>query len=377
MGAMDELINAPLVAELRSIFAASGALLPTRRSRRWAALAGSGRTLQDNPLRSRVDVVRDAVIADTEGDFDVLANIVTNSLRQERFRGWMIWPVSEAVARLAVDASGRESERVQPGPFEAGLELMRQMTHRLSAEFALRIFLDADAPRAVAAVTRWCADPNDHVRRLASEGTRSYLPWGKQVPALHLSPSLTVPIVDALYRDDSAYVRRSVANHVNDLSRRHPRLAVEIGKRWLADPDHNTHQLVKRSFRTLVKRGDQEALAALGFAGDPQVVGPLLDRSSVRVGGAIEVRAILTNTDLAAIRMSVDFVVNYRKARGRTAAKVFKMATVNLGPGETVEIARRRPFELTSTRVLYPGAHSVELQINGRRYGRAEFELTL
>lgn len=367
MGAMDELINPDLVAELRGVFRAARPPSTGRRPE-WPALEGAGAALHGRPLRARVDAVRDAIVDDVGRDVDFLSDVVTRSLHQDRFRGWMIWPVTEAVARLAVDAPA-------PGAFEAGLELMRRLTNRLSAEFALRIFLAADAARTVDVVTTWCSDPDEHVRRLASEGTRSYLPWARQVAELHLRPTLTVPIIDALYRDDSSYVRRSVGNHLNDLSRRHPELAVEIGRRWLAAPDRNTMALVGRAFRTLVKVGDAGALAAMGFAGDAEVTGPLLDRRSLRVGEDIEVRAILTNTGSAPTRLAVDFVVHYRKARGRTAPKVFKMATVDLGPGETAEVAKRRSFAPVTTRVLHPGAHSVELQVNGRRHGTAEFEL--
>ncbi|GAA0951482.1 hypothetical protein GCM10009554_53020 [Kribbella koreensis] len=374
MGAMDEMINPNLVAKLHGIFDASH-LPSTRRHPEWPALKKSGRALQNRPLRARVDTVRDAIIEDVEHDFDLLTDVVDRSLQQDRFKGWMIWPVTEAVAQLAVDAAAAGTDQAAPGAFEAGLELMRRLTSRLSAEFALRIFLNADAARTIDVVTSWCSDPDEHVRRLTSEGTRSYLPWARQVTELHLHPTLTVPIIDALYRDDSTYVRRSVANHLNDLSRGHPELAVEIGKRWLAAPDPNTEALVKKAFRTLIKAGDPGALTAMGFDGDAEVTGPLLDRRSLRVGEDLEVRAILTNTGSARTRLAVDFVVNYRKARGQTAPKVFKMATVNLDPGETTELAKRRSFALTTTRALYPGAHSIELQVNGRRHGAAEFEL--
>jgi 3-methyladenine DNA glycosylase AlkC len=374
MGAMDELVNPDVVTELRGIFNAS-CPPSTRHPPKWLALKNSGAALQDGALRARADTVRDAIIEDIGQDFDLLTDVVNRSLQQDRFKGWMIWPVTEALAQLAVDASALEADRQAPGAFDAGLELMRQLTSRLSAEFALRIFLNADAARTIDVATTWCSDPDEHVRRLASEGTRSYLPWAKQVTELHLRPTLTVPIIDALYRDDSTYVRRSVGNHMNDLSRRHPELVVEIGKRWLAAPDRNTQALVKRAFRTLIKVGDAGALAAMGFGGDAEVTGPLLDRRSVRVGEDIEVRAILTNTGSAPTRLAVDYVVNYRKARGQAAPKVFKMATVNLNPGETTELTKRRSFALTNTRVLYPGAHSVELQVNGRRHGAAEFEL--
>ena len=376
MGAMDELINPIVVMRLSNIFGGSGAGSPGRRVQ-WLRLQDAATVLEGRPLRARVDAVRDAIIGDVDEDFGLLADVVDESLTATEFQGWMVWPISEAVAQLAVTGSrpSGEGRRDDEGAFERGLELMRQLTSRLSAEFALRIFLNADLDRTMSVVRGWCFDPDEHVRRLASEGTRSFLPWAKQVPELHARPDLAVPIVDALYRDESTYVRRSVGNHVNDLSRRHPQLAVEIGRRWLALPDENTAALVRRAFRTLIKVGDAGALAAMGFGGDAEVRGPFLDRRSVRVGEDIEVRAIVTNSGSAATRLAVDYVVNYRKARGQTAPKVFKMATVNLNPGETTELTKRRSFAPTNTRVLYPGAHSIELQVNGRRHGAAEFEL--
>jgi 3-methyladenine DNA glycosylase AlkC len=375
MGTMDELIDPGAVTDLARTFHTASRSSTARRLD-WSALGNAATAVGARPLRARVDIVRDAIIRDVEEDFSRLADVVDACLRSGRFRGWMIWPVSEAVARLAVRPSALEGQDDTPDDaFEIGLEQMRQLTSRLSAEFALRIFLNADADRTIAVVRTWCSDPDEHVRRLASEGTRSYLPWAKQVPELHIRPTLTVPIVDALYRDDSAYVRRSVGNHVNDLSRRHPGLVVDIGKRWLAAPDDNTLALVKRAFRTLIKAGDEEALAVLGFGGDVEVTGPIIWPRSVQLGGDLEVRAVVRNRGTAPTNVAVDYVVNYRKARGQTAPKVFKMGALRLEPGQSSALTKRRSFAITTTRVLHLGAHSVELQVNGRRYGKAGFDL--
>lgn len=362
MGTMDELVDGDVVEQLRRTFRAhAGSTRPD-----WPALAAAASAVAGQPLRRRVDLVRDAVVSDVGSGFDLLAGVVDASLAEPGFRGWAIWPVTEAVAELAV--GGEQT-------FERGLELLRRLTSRLSAEFALRIFLLADADRTLRVVQHWCDDDDEHVRRLASEGTRSYLPWARQVPALHARPALTQPILDALYRDESEYVRRSVGNHVNDLSRRHPDVAVEVGSRWLTAPDGNTPAQVRRAFRTLVKAGDQRALAALGFGGTAAVTGPLLDRSTVRVGEDLEVRATVRNAGATRARFAVDYVVHYRKARGPDTPKVFKMATVTLDPGESRELVKRRSFAPTSTRVLHPGPHRVELQVNGRRHGEARLEL--
>lgn len=377
MGAVDELLDAGVVDRLRVILAAR-ARTPVRSG--WQALGAAADAVADRPLRARVDLVRDAIVVDVQEDAALLEHVVRESLAEEGFAGWMIWPVTEAVAHLAVRVSSRDGSSdvaggADPQTFEEGLELLRLLTGRLSAEFALRVFLAADVHRTLEVVRGWCLDEDEHVRRLASEGTRSFLPWGRQVPALHEQPGLTRSIVDALYRDESEYVRRSVGNHVNDLARRHPQLAVRIGAGWLASPDDHTPAVVRRAFRTLVKQGDEQALALLGFGGTATVTGPVLDRSAVRVGEDLQVRAVVTNTDRTRSRFAVDYVVHYRKSRGALAPKVFKMAVVTLDPGERVELVRRRSFATTSTRTLHPGEHRVELQVNGRRHGEARFEL--
>ncbi|WP_160006164.1 DNA alkylation repair protein [Nocardioides sp. AX2bis] len=367
---MDELVDGDVVEQLRRTFRAHAS--STRSD--WSGLAAAASAVAGRPLRRRVDLVRDAIVSDVGSGFDLLNGVVDASLAEPGFRGWAIWPVTEAVAELAVggaQGSGRGGEQT----FEQGLELMRRLTSRLSAEFALRTFLLADPDRTVRVVQHWCDDDDEHVRRLASEGTRSYLPWARQVPALHARPDLTLPIVDGLYRDESEYVRRSVGNHVNDLSRRHPDVAVQVGSRWLTSPDGNTPALVRRAFRTLVKAGDERALAALGFGGTAAVTGPLLDRTTVQVGEDLEIRATVRNAGATRAQFAVDYVVHYRKARGPNAPKVFKIATLTLDPGESRELVKRRSFAPTSTRVLHPGPHTVELQVNGRRHGEARVEL--
>ena len=372
MGAMDELVDAAVVERLRRIVAERGG--PVGPASGWPALAAASGAVVGRRLRERVDLVRDALVSDVGSDVDVLHDVVDASLEEDAFRGWFIWPVTEAVAELAV-AAPRDAGAAGPPAFERGLELLRRLTGRLSAEFALRIFLLADVDRTLRVVQGWCADEDEHVRRLASEGTRSHLPWARQMPELHARPGLTVPVLDALYTDESEYVRRSVGNHLNDLSRRHPDLAVEVGSRWLAAPDGTTAALVRRGFRTLVKAGDERALAALGFRGRAAVSGPVLDRTAVRVGEDLEVRGVVRNAGTVRACFAVDYVVTYRKARGLTAPKVFKLATVVLDPGESVEVVKRRSFAPRTTRALYPGEHAVALQVNGQRYGDARFAL--
>ncbi len=318
-------------------------------------------------------LVRDALLADLPAGYGPADELFRAALAREDFTGWMTWPVTEAVAVRATSASSSGG-----GDFERGLELLALLTPRLTAEFALRTFLAADLERTLDTVSTWTKHPDEHVRRLASEGTRPRLPWAKQVREILAHPEVTREILHALRHDESPYVRRSVANHLNDVSRANPALAVDIATTWLADPAETTPQLVRHALRTLIKAGDPAALALLGYAPPAALTvdGPLLSVDGVTVGESLEFTFDARNEGPDEVRLAIDYVVHHLKANGTLAPKVFKLTTRTLAPGESVSLAKRHSFKPISTRRYYAGEHALELQINGRPFGRATFTLT-
>jgi 3-methyladenine DNA glycosylase AlkC len=364
MPTADELLGAGVVGRLVAQLATADG------RRRWTAVTASTAEFEGQGLGERVQAVKAGLLADLPPSYRATEKIVGKSLRHPDFSGWMIWPVSEALAERAVDSE-------DAGDFEAGLALLAALTGRLTGEFALRRFLATDLDRSLRTVLTWTTHPDDHVRRLASEGTRPRLPWAKRVPALTARPAATLPILEALHRDGSEYVRRSVANHLNDISRLDPTLAVATATAWLDDGDPQTARLVKRALRTLVKGADPDALALFGFAPPRQISvdGIDLDPSTVAVGGALGFTATIANDGPDPVELMVDYVVHHRKANGELSPKVFKLTTRRLEPGGRLAISRRHSFKPISTRRYHPGPHGIELQVNGARFGRAEFEL--
>ncbi|SFN88822.1 3-methyladenine DNA glycosylase AlkC [Geodermatophilus obscurus] len=321
-------------------------------------------------LRARADLLRDALLADVPGDHRALADVVRAAREADpAFGGWLIWPVTSAVASRAVQRGTEDA-------FVDAMALLAELTGRLTAEFAVRTLLRHDLDLALESVQKWTDSPDDHVRRLASEGTRPYLPWATRVPALFDRTGVTVPILDALYRDKSEYVRRSVGNHLNDLSRDEPDLVVDTARRWLNTPAPTTPALVRRGLRTLVKRGHPEALGLLGFAAaSVDVDGPHVLDDLVPWGGSVRFRAVLRNVGATSARLAIDYVVHHRKADGRSSEKTFKLAIRTLAAGEELEIDRAHSFRQITTRRYYPGAHAIALQVNGILAGPAPFEL--
>lgn len=360
MPTADELLNATAVQGLIKCLAKASP------GQDLGALRKSAKALDGLSLSERKDVVRDALLSDLPAGYEPIESLVRTALVDPRFTGWMIWPVSETVTARAL---GNDS-------FDAGLALLADLTPRLTAEFAIRAMLEADLDRALAIVTTWTKHPDEHVRRLASEGTRPLLPWAKRVRAIVTRPESTVDILRALYRDESAYVRRSVANHLNDLSRADPDLVNAVAAEWLSgEPDAQTQQLVRHGLRTLIKKGNPGALALLGFApADGLAVdGPTLTGTAVTIGEVLRFSCTLTNGGTEPARLAVDYVIHHRKANGTLTPKVFKLATKTLQPGEDVTFERGHSFKVITTRVYHPGEHTIELQVNGVSYGKTPF----
>ena len=335
-----------------------------------ANLSSATQALQPLSLRERSDALRDGLLADYPQSYAELADAIKKAAEySQSFTGWMIWPVTSALAT-------RAAEENTGSAFEDAMGMMALLTPRLSSEFAIRVLFKHDLEKALAFAQEWTGAPNEHVRRLASEGTRPYLPWAIRVPQILKDPVCTIPILDALYRDPSDYVRRSVANHLNDLSRNEPELVVETAQRWLKTPEPTTMAVLKHGLRTLIKRGNPEALALLGF-GTPTVKidGPHIEQRHVVWGDSVNFTASVLNTGSEPMPLAIDYVLHHRKANGLTTAKVFKLTTRTLAPGETLKIDRSHSFRAITTRRYYPGTHSVALQVNGKPTDSVDFEL--
>ena len=364
---MNELINGEGVKALASILATAAP------GTQWPDLALAAATLDGLSLRGRTDSVCAALLSDLqrlpESGYAPAAGMFRRALDDPGFTGWILWPVSEAAVTLALESGTAMN-------FRDSLSLLAQLTPRLTGEFAIRRLLAHDPEAALQAILEWTGHPDEHVRRLASEGTRAYLPWAVRVPALVHQPEATLPILDALYRDPSEYVRRSVANHLNDLARHAPDIVVATAARWLAAPDANTAWVVRHGLRTLVKKGHPGALALQGFAPASVAVTELrLDRQVVSMPEDLRFEFEISNTGSEDARLAVDYAVHYRKANGSQSVKVFKLTALTLAAGETRTLVKRHAFRPMTTRVHHPGVHTLELQINGVRQGRTDFRV--
>jgi 3-methyladenine DNA glycosylase AlkC len=260
--------------------------------------------------------------------------------------------------------------------FDESMAALKFLTPFSSAEFAIREFLKRDLTRTLAVMERWSRDDNEHVRRLASEGSRPRLPWSFRLDAVVANPSHTGAILDNLCADPSLYVRKSVANHLNDISRDHADWMLTKLKSWdLAHP--RTQWIAKRAARTLIKAGHQPALTLFNFGDKPSVklaefkVTP----ARLKLGQVLELSFTLASTARKAQPLAVDYIIHYVKASGGTSAKVFKLTELTLVAGETQRIRKRQTIRDFTTRKHHAGRHRVEIQINGRILAQGQFNL--
>ncbi|MGN8001688.1 DNA alkylation repair protein [Acidovorax sp. 22279] len=262
--------------------------------------------------------------------------------------------------------------------FEAAMAAQHALTQRFTAEFCIRPYLLHHQGATLARLRDWAQDDNAHVRRLVSEGTRPRLPWAPRLPTFQNNPQLALPLLDALKDDPSSYVRRSVANHLGDIAKDHPGLAVGTARTWLLGAPASREALVRHGLRSLIKRGDAGALDALGVghAVALNVRAARVVPACARIGDKVRIEAELHNPTPQPQRVLADLKVHYVKAHGGAAPKVFKLRTLDIPPGATVAVGKTLSLQQMTTRTHYPGVHQVELVLNGRPQPLGQFQLS-
>lgn len=260
--------------------------------------------------------------------------------------------------------------------FDLAMDALKFFTPFGSSEFAVRHFLRRDPARTLSHMHTWAKDPDEHVRRLASEGSRPRLPWSFHIEPFVADPSIAFELLEILKTDSSAYVRKSVANHLNDITKDHPDWALERVGRWDLGHAH-TAWIARHGLRTLIKRGDRQALTLMGAGADPEVAIDAFDISpqAVRLGQTLTMSFTIRSLIESPQRLVIDYAIHYVKRTGATAAKVFKLKTLTLPPLSALSASRRQAIRDFSTRIHYPGVHAVELMVNGHCLARGEFDL--
>lgn len=297
---------------------------------------------------------------------EALPDALDNSKTDDDFGDFIYAPYGEFVALHGCCAEY----------LDFSLRALREVSKRFSVEFAIRDFINAFPSETLEILEACSLSENYHERRLASEGLRPKLPWAKKLTLDYTEP---LRHLENLYYDNTRYVTRSVANHLNDIAKIDAPLVVSTLKRWKASHKQTPKEMdyiINHALRTLVKHGDEEALALLGYVRNPaiEVRDLVLKNEVVSVGEALmfDFRLIAKEDT----KLMIDYIVHFRTKAGTLSPKVHKFKKISLKKGESIALQKKHPFKANmTTRTLYAGEHKMELQINGTLYGSNTFIL--
>lgn len=322
-------------------------------------------------MRQRIALLGEALYDAFDRNYDHLAAAA--------FQVFKLWPEPTEI-------SWKEGAKLEPlsyvvekyglDHFETSMRLMEAITIRFTSEFAIRPYLMVHPEAALNQMIQWSKSPNEHLRRLASEGSRTRLPWGKKLHQFIAEPKRTLPILEQLRNDPSLYVRRSVANHLNDILKDNSEYAMGIVEKWSREKDPGTQWIVKYALRVKVKEGNTQALKILGFESTDSVTGMLrCQPTKLLFPGELTLEFQLKNESNRAQKLAIDLKVDFVKASGKTAPKVFKGLVWHAQPFEEKNFTRKISIKPITTRTYYPGVHTVAIQVNGKTVMSDSFHL--
>ncbi len=276
--------------------------------------------------------------------------------------GFAAWPLIDYVAVYGLKHP------------DIALQTLKILTPLFTAEFAIRPFLHLHFDVTYGYLQAWAKDENPHVRRLASEGCRPRLPWGQRVPSLMTRPDVIIAVLEQLKDDDSDYVRRSVANNLNDISKDYPETVVSLAHQWLAQPTAHRQAIIKHATRGLVKSGHADALAMLGYSQtfNLQNISFTLNKTEISMDETVQLSLSFLLHEPQ--NLVIDYALHLPRANGKKSVKVFKWKTGLLMAGQH-ELTQNYSFKVITTRRYYVGEHDFEVLVNGQSLGVRTIEL--
>ena len=271
-----------------------------------------------------------------------------------------------------------EKKGCQRAFLHVSMDLLKEITKRFTSEFAIRSFIVHYPDETLSILKEWTQNNNHHVRRLVSEGLRPRLPWAQVIHRFIKHPEITLDILELLKDDNSKYVQKSVANHLNDITKDNPEIALNALEKWKKENRPNTNWIVKHALRSELKKGNKKALEIAGYSLSPniEVSDFKLSSSKIKIGDYILFQFTIRNIGSHEEQLMIDYICHFMKSNGRTAPKTFKLRTKSLKEGQSIHFKKKHSLQIRSTRKIYPGKHRIELFINGISFKSNTFFIT-
>ncbi|CAM4163765.1 hypothetical protein BAMA_11865 [Bacillus manliponensis] len=258
--------------------------------------------------------------------------------------------------------------------WDVSIDALEWFTQYTTSEYAVRPFFIEDQDKMVEQMTKWSLHPHHRVRRLASEGIRSRLPWGMALQQFKKDPLPIIPILTNLKEDESLYVRKSVANNMNDISKDNPEIVLKLAQEWIGKHSH-TDWIIKHGCRTLLKKGNQQALSIFGFQDSHlvQVIDFAVSKERVSIGEDLPFSFELKGETEEPVKIRIEYAIDFVKARGNRNRRVFKVTENEITNGKPLSYKKVHSFKDLSTRKHYKGVHTITLILNGKEIVKEDF----
>ncbi|QBH96362.1 DNA alkylation repair protein [Limnobaculum zhutongyuii] len=322
-------------------------------------------------MKSRVKLIRDALANELPQEYPKALKILVSVLNENQLSGFSVWPIAEYIQTYGLNN------------LDVSLNALKLVTTRFTSEWAVRPFIKKYPDETMNFLLQCAKDEDVNIRRWASEGTRPRVPWGEQLQEFIKNPSATKDILEVLKFDPELFVRKSVANHLNDISKDHPAYVIQLLKNWQqqakGEDEKKVVWIIKHALRTLIKDGNPGALALIGVQYGAQVT---IDEFSVKqqnikLGEHLEFDVLIRSTSNAPQKIVIDYIIHFMKANKKTMPKVFKLRAFELPANGLVTIGKKHIIKKITTREYYEGIQQIEIQVNGKAMGKKDWRLEL
>lgn len=328
-------------------------------------------------MKQRVKQIADALSNNLEGSVKENIKSIVNSLAQETQRdnqmvyysktqglnGFETWPLNQYIEIVGLEH------------LDLSMNAFKELTKRFSSEFSIRIFISKYDQKVYDILEKWTLDENPHVRRLVSEGSRPLLPWGKRIENITNNLERNVLLLKNLIDDESKYVQKSIANHMNDISKLDINLFFSfIDDLNFSNPNHKW--IARHASRTLLKSGDIRALQLHGYKKNLELeVNSNIKEKKISEGEDINLEVNIRKKTKKSEKLLIDYIIHFKKSNGSLSGKNFRLRDTVI---ETeLSIKKTIKFKRVTTRKHYEGIHYIEIQINGKKYSKNSFELVI
>lgn len=322
-------------------------------------------------LKERVSAISSALQQALPKSYPSSVEVLLASLQDNELHGFALWPYTQFIQDHGLHHR------------DLSLKALAQLTPLFTSEFAIRPFIKKEPQKTLAYLLKCTQSSNTHLRRWSSEGSRPRLPWGERLDLFIQNPKLTLPILEKLKYDGELYVRKSVANHLNDIAKDHPQVVLKLLNQWKSKAplihQEKIDWIIRHSLRTLIKQGNSEALKLIGVntASRVKISDLEITKPHIYLGDSLEFKMKIELLSSKKQKLVVDYILHHRKANGKMSGKVFKLKTFELEPNKKMAISKSHPVKKITTRKYYPGLHRLEIQINGKLYGSKDWFLKM